>query len=79
VTVTGARKSVFSAIDHASVKVVGHHMAKIGDRFAGLEVIKKSIADNFGGYAGTECSLSTKAFLDSSELLRIPLMYAVMP
>jgi hypothetical protein len=32
----------FGAIDHASVKVVGHHVAKIGDRFAALEPIKRA-------------------------------------
>jgi transposase InsO family protein len=42
----------FGAIDHASVKVVGHHVAKIGDRFAALEPIKQGITKNFGGYAG---------------------------
>jgi len=42
----------FGAIDHASVKVVGHHVAKIGDRFAALEPIKQGITENFGGYAG---------------------------
>lgn len=42
----------FGAIDHASNKVVGHHEAKIGDRFAALEPIKQGILANFGGYAG---------------------------
>ncbi|MGE5344527.1 MAG: transposase [Acidithiobacillales bacterium] len=43
---------LFVAIDHASDKVVGHHAAKIGDRFAALEPIKQGVAGNFGRYAG---------------------------
>jgi putative transposase len=43
---------LFAAVDHASDKVVGHHVAKIGDRFAALEPIKQGITENFGGYAG---------------------------
>ncbi len=43
---------LFAAIDHASDRVVGHHVAKIGDRFAALEPIKQGITENFGGYAG---------------------------
>ena len=43
---------LFIAIDHASDKVVSHHVAKIGDRFAALESIKQGVAGNFGRYAG---------------------------
>lgn len=32
-------------------QVVGHHVAKIDDRFAALEPIKQGITENFGGYA----------------------------
>ena len=46
----------FAAIDHASNKVVGQHVAKIGDRFAALEPIKQGIVENFGGYAGAIAS-----------------------
>jgi putative transposase len=43
---------LFIAIDHASDKVVGHHVAKIGDRFAALEPVKQGVAGNFGPYTG---------------------------
>jgi hypothetical protein len=52
----------FGAIDHASVKVVGHHVAKIGDRFAALEPIKQGITENFGGYAGAIAAGRGRAF-----------------
>jgi hypothetical protein len=51
------------AIDHASGKVVGHHVAKIGDRLAAFEPSKQSITDNFGHYAGTRCFFSTLSVL----------------
>lgn len=43
---------LFVAIDHASDKVMGHHVAKIGDRFAALEPIKQGILGTFGRYTG---------------------------
>ena len=40
---------LFIAIDHASDKVVGHHVAKIGDRFAALEPVKQGVAGTSDG------------------------------
>jgi transposase InsO family protein len=39
------------AIDHADDYVVGHHVAKIGARFAPLEPIRQRIVESFGDLA----------------------------
>ena len=41
----------FLAIDHAEDYVVGHHVAKIGDRFAALEPIRQGIVASFGEFS----------------------------
>lgn len=38
----------FGAIDHHADDIVGHHVAKIGDRFAALEPIRQGIQRYFG-------------------------------
>jgi putative transposase len=41
----------FHAIDHADSYVVGHHVAKIGDRFAALEPIRQGVVASFGEFS----------------------------
>jgi putative transposase len=41
----------FLAIDHADDYVVGHHVAKIGDRFAALEPIRQGVVGSFGQFS----------------------------
>jgi transposase InsO family protein len=41
----------FLAIDHADGYVVGHHVAKIGDRFAALEPIRQGVVKSFGEFS----------------------------
>ena len=38
----------FGTLDHFVTDVVGHHVAKIGDRFAALKPIRQGVATHFG-------------------------------
>ncbi len=40
----------FGAIDHCTDEIVGHHVAKKGDRWAALEPIRQGVRAHFGGY-----------------------------
>jgi transposase InsO family protein len=41
----------FGAIDHYVGDVVGHHVAKVGDRFAALDPIRQAVTTLFGAFA----------------------------
>ncbi len=53
----------FHAIDHADDYVVGHHVAKVGDRFAALEPIHQGIRKGFGRY-GQDVALGLRFRMD---------------
>ncbi len=40
----------FGAVDHCTTEVVGHHVAKKGDRWAALEPIREGVRAHFGPY-----------------------------
>ncbi len=40
----------FGAIDHCTDEIVGHHVAKKGDRWAALEPIRQGVRRHFGGF-----------------------------
>ncbi len=40
----------FGAIDHCTDEIVGHHVAKKGDRWAALEPIRQGVRQHFGGF-----------------------------
>lgn len=40
----------FGAIDHCTDEIVGHHVAKKGDRWAALEPIRQGVRTNFGAF-----------------------------
>jgi transposase InsO family protein len=40
----------FAAIDHCTDEIVGHHVAKTGDRLAALEPIRQEVRAHFGAY-----------------------------
>jgi putative transposase len=40
----------FGAIDHCTDEIVGHHVAKKGDRWAALEPIRQGVKAHFGTY-----------------------------
>lgn len=40
---------IFTAVDHYSCEVVGHHVCKRGDRFAALQPVAQGLARHFGG------------------------------
>jgi putative transposase len=39
---------IFVAVDHFNVECVGHHVCKLGDRFAALEPLAMGIAEHYG-------------------------------
>lgn len=39
----------FGAIDHCTGEIVGHHLAKKGDRWAALEPVRQGVRKHFGG------------------------------
>jgi putative transposase len=41
----------FAAIDHCTDEIVGHHVAKKGDRWAALEPVRQGVRKHFGGFA----------------------------
>ncbi|MDQ3309075.1 MAG: IS3 family transposase [Gemmatimonadota bacterium] len=41
----------FGAIDHCTDEIVGHHVAKKGDRWAALEPVRQGVRRHFGGFA----------------------------
>ena len=41
----------FGAMDHCTDEIVGHHVAKKGDRWAALEPIRQGVRRHFGGFA----------------------------
>jgi putative transposase len=41
----------FAAIDHCTDEIVGHHVAKKGDRWAALEPVRQGVRRHFGGFA----------------------------
>jgi transposase InsO family protein len=53
---------IFLAIDHFDDFVVGHHVAKIGDRFAALEPIRQGLTQAFGRFEqGVAAGLTYRA------------------
>lgn len=40
----------FAAIDHCTDEIVGHHVAKKGDRWAALEPVRQGVRRHFGGF-----------------------------
>jgi transposase InsO family protein len=50
-TVDEGTASIFFAIDHCSLEVVGIHAAKRGTRFEALEPLRQGIADHFGYFS----------------------------
>lgn len=51
----------FAAIDHCTAEVVGHHVAKKGDRWAALEPIRQGVRKHFQGYR-TKIALELSRF-----------------
>ena len=47
-TVKEGSASVFFAIDHCSLEIVGIHAAKRGTRFEALEALRQGVVDHFG-------------------------------
>ena len=40
----------FAAIDHCTAEIVGHHVAKKGDRWAALEPVRQGVRRHFGAF-----------------------------
>jgi transposase InsO family protein len=50
-TVREGTASIFFAVDHCSLELVGIHAAARGTRFEALEPLRQGVARNFGAYA----------------------------